>query len=177
MRAEGLVRFHEEQRFRQPLLWAILGPTALLVTGLFGYGMFQQLVLGKPWGDRPMPDGMLLAVGTAAIAIEAGVVSLMFGAKLVTEVSGRELLVRFRPFHREPQRIPVDEIVEWEAVTYRPIGEYGGWGIRYGRHGKAYNVSGDRGVRLRQAGGKSLLIGSQRADELAAAIRAAKGAA
>ncbi|NLK25486.1 MAG: hypothetical protein GX307_02790 [Euryarchaeota archaeon] len=36
--------------------------------------------------------------------------------------------------------------------------------------GKAYNVSGNRGVLLKLKDGNSLLIGSQRAEELDAAI-------
>jgi hypothetical protein len=39
--------------------------------------------------------------------------------------------------------------------------EYGGWGIKYGKMGKAYNVSGNRGVQLEFTDGKRLLIGSQ----------------
>ena len=35
----------------------------------------------------------------------------------------------------------------------------------------AYNVRGDRGALLTLADGRTVLIGSQRADELAAAIR------
>jgi hypothetical protein len=177
MNAADLVPYHEEQRFRQPLLWALMGTSALALIGLFGYGMIQQLVLGKPWGDRPMPDGVLLAVGTAVIGMEAALLWLFASARLVTQVHERELLLRFRPFHRQPVRLPLEEIVEWEAVTYRPLAEYGGWGIRYGPKGKAYNVSGDRGVRLRLARGESLLIGSQRAGELAAAIGAARRSA
>jgi hypothetical protein len=48
----------------------------------------------------------------------------------------------------------------------------GGWGLRFGAKGKAYNVSGNRGVLLTFEGDKTLLIGSLRADELAQAIRA-----
>ena len=44
------------------------------------------------------------------------------------------------------------------------------WRVRYGRAGKAYNVSGNRGVVLAFDHGRTLLLGSQRADELAAAI-------
>jgi TATA-box binding protein (TBP) (component of TFIID and TFIIIB) len=36
--------------------------------------------------------------------------------------------------------------------------------------GKAYNVSGNKGVQLVFKNGKKLLIGSQKADELAKAI-------
>jgi hypothetical protein len=49
--------------------------------------------------------------------------------------------------------------------------QYGGRGIRRGRHGWAYTVSGNRGVKLILAGGEQFLIGSQRPEELAAAIQ------
>lgn len=40
--------------------------------------------------------------------------------------------------------------------------DYGGWGIRYGRKGKAFNVFGSRGLQLEFTNGKRLLIGSQK---------------
>ncbi len=43
--------------------------------------------------------------------------------------------------------------------------------MKYGRAGKAYNVSGNRGVQLKLSSGKGLLIGSQRPEELAQAIQ------
>jgi hypothetical protein len=56
---------------------------------------------------------------------------------------------------------------------YSSLRDYGGWGIRYGSKGKAYNVSGSRGVRLELSNGKRLLIGSQRPEELSEAVAAA----
>jgi hypothetical protein len=41
----------------------------------------------------------------------------------------------------------------------------------------AYNVSGNRGVQLELVSGKRILIGSQQAEELAAAIEAVSGKA
>ena len=58
---------------------------------------------------------------------------------------------------------------------YRSFREYGGHGIRYGSKGKAYTVSGDRGVQIELLNGKQLLIGSQRAEELVQAIQAKYG--
>jgi len=45
---------------------------------------------------------------------------------------------------------------------YSPIGEYGGWGFRYG----AYNIKGSQGLQLKFKNGKMLLIGTQRPEEL-----------
>ncbi len=66
--------------------------------------------------------------------------------------------------------IRFSEIRSAEMRQYRPILEYGGWGYRIGPSGKAYNAQGDEGVQLELAGGGRVLIGSQRASELAGLI-------
>ena len=69
------------------------------------------------------------------------------------------------------RRIPLEDLKSVEARTYSPIREYGGWGFRYGRSGKAYNVMGNRGVQLELKSGERVLLGSQKAEDLAAAIQ------
>ena len=70
------------------------------------------------------------------------------------------------------RRIGFDEIESAEATEYRPLRDYGGWGLRISGKGKAYNMRGDRGVQLVLKNGGRVLIGSQRDQELEAAIRA-----
>jgi hypothetical protein len=54
--------------------------------------------------------------------------------------------------------------------------EYGGWGLRYGGdNGWAYNARGNRGVQLVLQGEKRVLIGSQRPEELLAALKEMMG--
>jgi hypothetical protein len=93
-------------------------------------------------------------------------------AALNTEVRADGLYVKFFPFHWSFQRIPLENLKGIAVTTYRPILDYGGWGIRYGIAGKAYNVSGNRGVKLTFFKGRSLLIGSQQPEELAEALEA-----
>jgi hypothetical protein len=57
-------------------------------------------------------------------------------------------------------------IEKYEVITYDPILDYGGWGIKYNRHGKAYNVSGNKGLQLYLKNGKRILIGTQKESEL-----------
>ena len=78
------------------------------------------------------------------------------------------------PFHLGRRRFAFDDIASCEARTYRPLLEYGGWGIRWGPSGRAYNVKGNRGVQLVLSSGKRLLVGSQKAEELATAITRGK---
>jgi len=98
---------------------------------------------------------------------------LFYQLRLITEVRPGGLYLRFYPLRW--RAIPYAHIKSCQARTYRPIREYGGWGIRFGFKGNTYNVSGNRGVQLEFYKGRPLLIGSQRSDELAAAINQARG--
>ena len=156
-----MVHFREVQKFRQPwlvVLW--MGPL-----GVLAWGVWQQLVLKRPWGDRPAPDGVLVALGLGVLLLSLW----MFRMRLVTEVRDDLLRVHFVLLWK-PKIIPFAEIRSFEVVTYRPIIEYGGWGIRRGRNGWAYNVSGNRGVRLELSDGARFLVGSRQPEELARAL-------
>jgi hypothetical protein len=96
--------------------------------------------------------------------------------RLSVRVDTEAIRINFFPVWKKT--IPLAEVVRWEARTYRPILGYGGWGIRYSfGKGWAYNARGNQGVQLELANGQRILIGSQRAEELAGAIGEAKGQA
>jgi hypothetical protein len=136
---------------------------------LFGYGMIEQLVFGRPWGNKPMSDFALAVIGPLMILSGFGLFWLFRAMRLITEVRSDGVYIHFVPLLRDT--ILFSNIADCEARTYRPIREYGGWGVRFGWKRKAYNVSGNRGVQLTLKSGKRLLIGSQRSEELAQAIR------
>ena len=159
--------FRETQRFRQPWYWAIQIPALAAV----GYIVFRQLVLGKPVGDHPASNTPL-AIIAATVAL---FVVWFMKLELVTEVRDDVLEIRFRGLFVR-RVIPLAEITHFETRTYRPIRDYGGWGVRRGAAGMAYNVSGNRGVDLRLPDGKSLLIGSQRPEEFVMALQTRTGA-
>jgi hypothetical protein len=153
-----MAQFREEQRF--PWVWAIP-----LFAAIPLYGLYQQTVLHRPFGNHPAPDSVLWV--TLGFILALGI--WLTRARLITEVREDVLSVRF--FLLWPGReIPWSEIARAEAVTYRPIRDYGGWGVRRGAAGMAYNVSGKRGVSIHLRNGENLLVGSQRAEELAQAI-------
>jgi hypothetical protein len=167
-----LAYFREEQRFRQWWLWLSLAGGFVLEVAVFGPALYQQLVLKQPWGKEPMSDAGLIATSVILLALDAAVIGLFYSAVLITEVRSDGLYVRFYPFHFRFLRYPFERIRSFEVCSYRPLREYGGWGIRYGVRGKAYNVSGDRGVQIEFTDGSRLLIGTQREQEFAAALEA-----
>jgi len=146
------MKFNETQKFQQIWIWAIISIAAVWVV----YSLKNRLI-----GDERF-------IGYFALTFYAVLIWFFYSLKLITEVREDGLYVRFFPLHLKYHKI---EYKKATAVTYRPIMDYGGWGIKWGRKGKAYNVSGKRGVMLELKNGKNLLIGSQRADELAEALR------
>lgn len=161
--------FEETQRFRQPWLWILMAFVAAVSIGPMGAGVYHQLVLHRTFGDHPLSDPALLISTVATFLVVGSIVWLLLAAYLRVEVRTEGLVIRFFPFIAG-RMIAYSEICNCASRTYNPILEYGGWGIRFGRNGKALNVSGNRGVQLELRSGEKLLLGSQRADELAAAI-------
>jgi len=105
----------------------------------------------------------------AAVVI-VGVAVLMHYAQLITEVREDGLYIRFQPFHLSFRRIPLENLRRFCVKSYSPLKDYGGYGIRYGIMGKAYNISGNSGVNFTFRKGRDMLIGSQRPEELAASV-------
>ncbi|MFH1144331.1 MAG: DUF6141 family protein [Candidatus Eisenbacteria bacterium] len=155
--------FREVQRMRSAWVWGLvlISPTVLL------YAVLRQIVWDHPFGDHPAPDGLLIVM---AVVFGLGLPVLFWILRLETEVRADGLYVRYFPFHPSFRRIPIEGLRRWEVRTYSPIREYGGWGIRQGRRGRAYNASGNRGVELEFNSGERILIGSQHPDQLAAAL-------
>lgn len=155
--------FQEEQRFNQRWLWILIILTDIIPFIVIAFFLAKAAAAAN-WAIGPLL-GFL-----AFVVFAVGLPLFIRWTKLITEVRNEGIYIRFVPFIRR-RLIPYDQIQSCEARACSPIGEYGGWGIRWGPSGKAYNMSGNRGVQLVFKDGKRLLIGSQRADELAAAIK------
>jgi hypothetical protein len=158
-------RFREEQRFRQPWIWLLIGFVVLLQW----WGFYQQILLGQPRGSRPAPDWLVVLFW---LLFGIGLPLLFLYLKLVFTVTNESIDIHFRPLTR--RKIPIAEVTHVEARTYSPIWGYGGWGIRGFSSNRAYNVGGNRGVELVLKDGRKVMIGSQQADNLARAIAAAQ---
>lgn len=155
------VLFHEEQKSDQWWLWA----------GTAAWEAVAAWRLAGTIRHRRPVGGALETVSIAlGAAMAAAVPVLLATAKLTTEVRPDGLFIKYSPFHRSFQRVPLEDAVKVSVVTYSPLLQYGGWGIRYSLTGKAFNPKGNRGVRIDYTNGSHILIGSQRPEELAARI-------
>ncbi len=164
---QGMVVFREEQRFTQGWLWILLlgGLAMSLGASLHTLAAISRRHCAVPpsfWLSLAFPSVFMLAI-----------VTIFALTRMVTEVRADGVSVAFRPLQFRPKFIYYSEIVNHQAVAYRPILEYGGWGIRRGRTGYAHNVSGNRGLLLTLTNGKTFLIGSQQPERLKAAVDSA----
>ena len=85
-------------------------------------------------------------VSLVMVLAGAGLIWLFFVMRLVTEVHADGIYLGFFPF--SSQKIMYTTIVGHRVREYRPIREYGGWGVRFNRSGRAYTVSGNLGASL-----------------------------
>lgn len=142
--------------------------------GLFAYAVV--LAVPAVLAVSPLVSGMPLLPVFALVGIMLCVVlpiaNLLFMVTIVTEET---LEVRFGyviPFYRKT--FALSEVQLEGAVTYRPILDAGGWGIRWGRFdGKScrfLNARGNQGVLICTPKSR-FIIGSQAPDALAQALK------
>lgn len=149
--------FKEIQRFTHVGVWLPVVAVAAAVIWLF----LQQVVFDTPVGKELASDLVLWVI---LILVGIGLPWFMHAVRLETTVAEDHILVRFWPL--SSRTIYHKDIKSYGARDYRPIREYGGWGIRCSRkNGRAYSISGSKGLQLELADGKKVLIGSQKADE------------
>lgn len=158
--------FREAQRFRMWMFWL---PIAI-VTFVVWWQFTEQIIRSNPQGSQPIPDWAAWAL---AIVFGLGFPAFALVVRIFTEVHMHpsRLIIRLYPFHTA--RIDLADIENAEVRDYSAMREFGGWGIRTGRSGKCYSAYGTQGVQLWLKGDRRILIGSQKADELAAALRVA----
>ncbi len=157
-----MVTFREVQYMRQ-VLWVML--LVLGIAALMWWGFYQQIVLGKPWGSNPGPDWVMWLL---LLIFGIGFPLAFYSMRLIVELLDDCVSIHYVPLTKT--RILLSDIQAVEARTYSPIREYGGWGIRGRSNRRAYNVSGNRGVELTMNDGRMIMIGSQKAEDLALAI-------
>ena len=167
--------FSEEQRLsNSPKKWIFL-VAFLLGVGLLGYGLIQQLVLGKPWGDKPMSNPALILTFVFVVILMTVIWFLLNRVKLVVYIDKEGIHYRFPFFIRREKLILKEQIVSYDVRKYRPLSEYGGWGYHtsyfFMDKGIAYNIMGNIGLQLYLADGKKLLIGTQRPEAMKRAMK------
>lgn len=150
------ILYREKQRFSKWLLLLVFLPAIISAVVVFRYS------------ENGEPPSSLIGLGVAFLA---GVFLAMSALKSAVTTEG--FWVRFVPFHHKPVTISFSEIETIEVITYKPLWEYGGWGLRRGKTGLVFSVSGKNGIlitfkeprKMFWGKHKTLLIGTQKPEE------------
>lgn len=149
--------FHEEQRFRDSWLWAIIAIPIVVVL---------VTIAAAPRRDLA---AILLGIGVSLL------VTAIFGfSHLETTVTPDAVVVAFHGLW-PTRRIRLDDVAQYAPMRYG-MWDSGGWGVHLGLAGMSYNVSGNDGVRFRLKNGAGVLVGTQHPAEFAAGIAKAMAA-
>jgi len=140
----------------------------------FDWRVYTLIGLGEALTGTALARGRISSLDFS-LGLLIGLVLLMivfiFVLHMTTAATHANVFVSFGwiPYYR--RSVLIGDIRCVDVVTYRPISDFGFWGIRSGRDGeRALTARGNRGVRLELSDGSKLLIGSQRPELLAAAI-------
>jgi hypothetical protein len=145
--------YYEVQKFNKWWMKLILAiPLLIFIIGI---------ALGKNQSEQGTPM-LISSVVVVFVAV------LFYFTKLETRLDETGITIRFFPFQRVYYYVKWEELESVQVRKYKPIMEYGCWGLRYSfRNGKAYNISGNQGLQLVLKSGKKFLIGTQKHTELA----------
>jgi hypothetical protein len=162
------VVYREEQNFDWRAYALVFAVEVFLMTVL--YWQFQK---APNLGALVKLSAVELPLGIA-ICVAMPVVLVVGFLRMTTEVTPTDLRVWFGWIPTYRRIVPAGSVVRLEVVSYRPIVDCWGWGIRTGSEGeRVLNARGNRGVRIELSDGSRLLVGSQRPEALAIALEQA----
>lgn len=172
---KGKLIFKETQTFRGTWAWWLILVVSAPVAGMFLWAFFQQLILGEPWGTKPISNLGLVAVGGLAIIVVSSVFTLFQVMKMKVEIDQETLYYSFYPFIRTNRVVSKEHVETLFVRESNPVLEFGGWGYRIGFFtAKALNVKGKWGLQLVFRSGEKLFLGTQKPKELEQAIKTLK---
>lgn len=160
------ILFSERQKFDQWWIWLVI----LSFDAMYIFAIVQQVFLGVQFGKNPADDIALII----ALAVLLIITFLFYSIRLDTEISADGIKVRFFPFHLSFRIYPWEKIRNCYVRKYKPIREYGGWGLRGLGSNRALNVKGNMGIQVEFIDGKKLLIGTGRFDEVSKILTSLK---
>lgn len=143
--------FCEKQRFPRALFWLVFG----IPIAYFSYKTFFKFDL-----DTFIP---LLVITLLALFISS--------LKLKTIINKEGIRIKLTPFQSDTEVHSWNDIATARIRTYRPVPEYGGWGLRQGKSGRAVTLFGTCGLQIELKSGEKFLVGTFRPAELKRILR------
>ncbi|MCC5945758.1 MAG: hypothetical protein JJT94_12555 [Bernardetiaceae bacterium] len=148
-----ILLFEEKQRFKPLWIWILI----LSVMSITLWTLY-----------KPAFSMQSIFILSMTMFIHIAIIVFLLSCQLRTEITESYISYQFYPFHTQKRALTWATIKEAKVRKYSPLAEYGGWGLRWGFNGGvAYNVAGNQGLDIELHDGRSILIGTQKPNELA----------
>ena len=82
------------------------------------------------------------------ISILSLVLTLILNIKLETRIDYSGIHFRYHPFIRKWRLIPKNSIISTGVISFNPLLDFGGWGMKTNKTTKLFNVTGDQGLLI-----------------------------
>ncbi len=153
--------FYEEQKI--PLIAKVIAVVscAAIMTVLIASTIHSS--------DTSEKKSTLILTVVNCIILGIAAISILY-TKLIVRIDKKSINIRFFPFMIKDKKLPLKDIQRYYIRKYRPIMEYGGWGIKWNSNGRAYCIRGNMAIQLEFESGSKILIGTQKPGELNAAM-------
>lgn len=166
------VLHREVQYIRQKYLIYLIFFAALTPLIFFIIAIIFQIGFGVEFGNQRLSDGSLIISG--ALSLIFGILIILFfrASNLTLEIRPNGLYYKYFPFHIRFHQILKSDVKKVYLRKFSAIGEFGGWGIRFGfgRRGKGYIASGNIGVQFILNNDKKVLFSTENPEEMKTAI-------
>ena len=77
----------------------------------------------------------------------------IFSIKLKITIDPKGITYQYPPFRNKPTTLPWENIETVELLKINPLKEFGGWGLRRGKLGKAYTTAGNHILHVKLKNG------------------------
>jgi hypothetical protein len=156
---ENEILYKEKQNFAHPMVMIIVLPFIIF----FVYAIVQQVILGHTVADNLFSNTQIILYSCLLLA---GILFFGYCNFLETIIKTDGIYVRYLPYFSNFEFYSWQKISKCYVRAYNPMTEYGGWGLRSGKNGAAYNISGDKGLQLEFKSKRNLLIGTSKSEEM-----------
>jgi len=155
------MHFHESQKFplRQAAIALLVPPSIMTLLLLW------QVILHHHWKGQSISNNDVIFWTVFLWLVYLRLTTV----RLVTKITRGQLEIKLRGLFRR-RRIPLTDIRNVKTITFDPVRDYGGYGIRSIPGGKAWLADSTSGVSLELTDGETLIIGTHKPAELSAAL-------
>lgn len=162
---------YRERTWAPAWVWGVLAGACVCGVGASVFAAFQPPAAGEIAGGDSLSPLRSVLIGGGVLLLFATMTSIFLC--LDVEVRSDHLFISFGPVRLVRRRIRYTGIESVRAVTYSPLREFGGWGIRWRGRKTAWTIRGNQAVAILLRSGKEVYVGSLFPQRLAGRIEVA----